>query len=674
MTLRPLLISTACVVVCVACGAETLPINEFGERVIIQVRPDVASAAVTPLLTVEQAGVLASEKKVVRNAFPWLKVTDELNELPMLIVVGADTLTLEALRAHPLVVDAWPETLSETQDLESFRLIQQPAALDAGFSGNGASVAVLDTGLDYRSSEFGTCSAPGAAGCAVAFVRDFAPDDAALDANGHGTNVAGIVRGMAPRARVIGLDVFNGSGASSADIISAMNWVIANRATYNIVAMNLSLGGGRSTTTCPTDVFATPVASARAAGVLSVIASGNNASTTAISSPACAPEAISVGAVYDSAGTGLQSSVCTDRSSASDQVACFSNSAAFLSLVAPGTFVTAAGITMTGTSQATPHVAGAVALLASRFPNDTASTRASRLLSGATMVRDARNGITRPRLTLGAGFGACSIGLDKTLVSFPAGGGAGVITVRPSATNCTWSVTGLPTWVSSSISGQALTLTASANTTTTTRTATAQLAGVTFQLSQAADVTPPTGTVTAPRFTRTTSVAVTLSATDPSGVTSMCLSTGTTCTTFVAYTTSATVTAPAGDGVKTISAWFRDARGNTTAAAVKATTTLDATAPTNGALTGTAAAGTLTLRWSGFADPTSGLASYKLVRSTSSTTDAPASCSSGTVVSTGTALTASLSVASKTTARFRVCATDTAGNVSTGATLTFTMP
>ncbi len=673
MTLRLPLAVSAVVVFCAACGPETIPVNELGDRVIVQLRGDSSSAAASPILTVDEPGVLAAEKLTVQRAFPSLFVTDELRELPMLILAGADAPTLDALRAHPLVVDAWAEQRFETQDLESFGLVQQPQALAAGFSGTGASVAVLDTGLDYRKTEFGTCSAPGAAGCSVAFVRDFAPNDLALDANGHGTNVAGIIHGMAPGARVLGLDVFNGSGASSADIVSAINWVIANRAAYNIVAMNLSLGGGSSTTTCPGDVFATPVASARAAGVLSVIASGNNAFTNAISSPACVPEAISVGAVYDSSVGRLSTSVCTDTSSAADKVACFSNSASFVSLLAPGVFVTAGGWSMSGTSQATPHVAGAVALLAARFPTDTASTRASRLLSGATLVRDARNGVTRPRLTLGSKFGACTIALDKTTLALPAGGGSGSITVKPSATACTWSLTGLPSWLSSSVSGQVLTLTVTANPGTTARDATVQLAGVTVKVSQAADTTAPTGTITTPRFTRTTAVTVTLSATDPSGVISMCLSTGTTCTTFVAFSTSKAVTVPAGDGVKTISVWFRDARGNTTAA-IKGTTTLDTTLPTNGSLTGTASAGTLSLRWSGFSDALSGLASYKVVRSTSATVEAPVNCSSGTVVYSGTLLTTSLALATKTTARFRVCAVDTAGNVSAGSTLTFTMP
>jgi subtilisin family serine protease len=664
---------SAVVVLCVACGPETIPVNELGDRVIVQLRSDWSAAAASPILTLGEPGVLTTEKLAVQRAFPSLRVTDELRELPMLVLAGADALTLEALRGHPLVDGVWAEQPYETQDVESFRLVQQPQALAAGFSGTGTSVAVLDTGLDYLKSDFGTCSAPGAAGCSVAFVRDFAPDDRALDANGHGTNVAGIIRGMAPGARLLGLDVFNGSGASSADIVSAINWVIANRATYNIVAMNLSLGGGSSTTTCPGDVFAAPVASARAAGVLSVIASGNNAFTNAISSPACVPEGLSVGAVYDAPGGGLSTSVCRDASSAADQVACFSNSASFVSLLAPGVFVSAAGWSMSGTSQATPHVAGAVALLASRFPTDSASTRASRLLSGAALVRDARNGITRPRLTLGSSFGACSISLDKTTLALPAAGGRGTITVRPSASTCTWSLTGLPAWLSSSISGQVLTLTVPANPGTTAREATVQLAGVTLKVSQVPDTTAPMGTITAPGFTPTPSVRVSLSATDPSGVSAMCLSTGTTCTAFGPYSTSGTVLVPSGDGLKTISVWFRDARGNTTSA-ITARTTLDTARPSNGSLTGTASAGTLTLRWSGFFDALSGIASYKVVRSTSATVDAPVNCTSGTVQYSGTLLTTSLALPAKTTARFRVCAIDKAGHVSSGSALTFTMP
>jgi Subtilase family len=671
-------LSAVCLVVAMwSCGPEAIAVNDLPDRVVIELRPSTDSLVTAPVLpATTAAGTLGAEKAAVRAAFPDLVVTDELDSLPMLIVHVPTHALLDALARHPLVVQTWPEEVLSLNDAQSFPLIGQPAAFDAGLRGTGATVAVLDTGLDYRKPDFGSCASPGAAGCAVALVRDFAPDDGQLDDNGHGTNVSGIVVGVAPGARVIGLDVFTGGGASSADIISAINWVIANRATYNIVAINMSLGGGSSTTPCATDVFATPVAAARAAGVLSAIASGNNGLTSAISSPGCVPEAISVGAVYDSALGGLSYSTCSDATTAADKVTCFSNSASFLSILAPGALITAGGTTMAGTSQASPHVAGAIAVLAAKFPTDSPSKRASRLLSGATSIRDPRNGVTRPRLTLGANAGACSVTVSPETAAFSSSGGALSFAVTTSGAACGWSTLGLPAWVTANATSGAtsatFTLSAPVNT-GVARTATVQVAGVTLKLSQAADTTPPTGTVTVARYTKVASVTLTLAASDPSGVGAMCLSTTTSCATFVAYAGTASLTLPSGDGQKTVYAWFRDARGNTSTQPVTAITSLDATAPTNGAVTATASPLSIKLAWSGFADATSGVAKYRVVQSTT-TTDAPVSCTAGTILTEGPATSLTLPTPAKTTRRFRVCAIDNAGNVSTGATAIATTP
>ncbi len=75
-------------------------------------------------------------------------------------------------------------------------------------------------------------------GCLVACARDFAPEDGQLDAHGHGTNVSGIVVGVAPNTRIAALDVFTGNSAWSNHIIDAINWCIANQAAYNIAASN----------------------------------------------------------------------------------------------------------------------------------------------------------------------------------------------------------------------------------------------------------------------------------------------------------------------------------------------------------------------------------------------------------------------------------------------------
>ncbi|HEX3761737.1 MAG TPA: S8 family serine peptidase, partial [Kofleriaceae bacterium] len=258
-------------------------------------------------------------------------VEADWDQLP-LIQVRASTLdTALAMIDRDEVAAAYEIERYQLADAESFPLIGQPAAIAAGKTGAGASVAVLDTGTDYTRADFGSCTAPGVpAGCRVAYAHDFAADDSVRDASGHGTNVAGIIAGLAPGAKLLALDVFTGEAAYSTDIISAINWSVANKQAYNIAALNLSLGGGSSSTPCTSDAIGVALGTARAAGIAPVVASGNNGFTGALSSPACAPAAISVGAVYDTALGGIGYGSCSDSTTAADQITCFSNSASFL--------------------------------------------------------------------------------------------------------------------------------------------------------------------------------------------------------------------------------------------------------------------------------------------------------------------------------------------------------
>ncbi len=108
-----------------------------------------------------------------------------------------------------------------------------------------------------------------------------------------------------------------------------MNTAISLRATYNIVAMNLSLGdGGSNATQCAGSVFRNAVNSAFNAGILTVVAAGNSGSKTGLSDPACVANAVSVGAVYDASygsfswlASSAPGGVCTDTS-APDKVTC----------------------------------------------------------------------------------------------------------------------------------------------------------------------------------------------------------------------------------------------------------------------------------------------------------------------------------------------------------------
>jgi subtilisin family serine protease len=361
----------------------------------------------------------AKERLLGRMTKHRLVALDRYSHLPALHLVVDDDATLEELAADPQVLRIVPNDVVELSEAvpANLSLIKQPEAAAAGKLGAGATVAVLDTGTDYKRAPF-NCNAAGEAGCKVVYAGDFAPEDNALDANGHGTNVSGIVLAVAPGAQIAALDVFNGDSGWTSDILKAINWTIQNRAKYNIVALNLSLGGGSFTSACPTDPLAIAVDSARAAGILSAVASGNGGLTNAVSSPACGASAISVGAVHAANVGGLKWPVCADPTTAADKVACFSNSISFLTILAPGVMINAAGATMTGTSQASPHVAGAIAVLRAAFPTETPDAIVKRLTSSGVPVTDTRNNVVTPRLDLAA---ALSAPTAKTIAPGPTG-------------------------------------------------------------------------------------------------------------------------------------------------------------------------------------------------------------------------------------------------------------
>ncbi|MGB4765929.1 MAG: S8 family serine peptidase [Rugosibacter sp.] len=283
---------------------------------------------------------------------------------------------------------------------QSLPLVGQPTVAGAGETGSGATVAVIDNGINYTRPEFGSCTAPGVpASCRV--VASVELGTGSSD-NNHGTNVSAIVLGVAPGARIAMLNAFSGTSAYFSDVIDGINWAITNQAAYNIVAINMSLGDGKKyTASCGNgNAFSTPVTNARNVGITVVAASGNEGFTDGIAKPACTPGVVSVGAVYDANVGGLNWGLCTDSTTMADNVACFSNSASFLTLLAPGALIVAGGFTMGGTSQASPHVAGAVAVLRATFPDETLNQTLMRFTSKGKPVTDPRNGIVFPRLNL----------------------------------------------------------------------------------------------------------------------------------------------------------------------------------------------------------------------------------------------------------------------------------
>ncbi|EAU82213.1 serine protease [Coprinopsis cinerea okayama7 len=225
-------------------------------------------------------------------------------------------------------------------------------------AGAGVDIYVVDTGVQTSHSDFG-----GRARWGVSYVSE------STDGNGHGTHCAGTAAGtrfgVAKRANIIAVQVLNrsGSGATSG-IVSGLQWVLNQaRASGRPSVVSMSLGGGASTATD------NAVAQLTAAGIHVVVAAGNSNVNAANTSPARAPSAITVAA-----------------STIADAKASYSNYGAVIDVWAPGSNILSAWIgsntatnNISGTSMATPHVAGVVAYLIGRDGNISPAAMATKI-------------------------------------------------------------------------------------------------------------------------------------------------------------------------------------------------------------------------------------------------------------------------------------------------------
>jgi aqualysin 1 len=233
-------------------------------------------------------------------------------------------------------------------------------------TGSGVNAYIIDTGIRTTHTQFG-----GRASVAFDAVGD---GRNGIDCNGHGTHVSGTVGGttygVAKAVRLFAVRVLSCSGSgSTSGVIAGVDWVTAHHISPAVA--NMSLGGGVST------ALDTAVRNSIASGVTYAIAAGNSNANASTSSPARVSEAITVG-----------SSTINDARSS------FSNVGSVVDIFAPGSSITSAWSTsntatntISGTSMATPHVAG----VAARFlqNNRTASPAAVRnaIVNAASLNR-----------------------------------------------------------------------------------------------------------------------------------------------------------------------------------------------------------------------------------------------------------------------------------------------
>jgi subtilisin family serine protease len=252
-------------------------------------------------------------------------------------------------------------------------------------TGAGVHVYIVDTGINAAHKEF-----TGRLGDGYDAIDGGAPDDC----DGHGTHVAGIVGGasvgVAKGVTLHGVRVLgcNGQGTDST-VIAGIDWVTAHRQAPTVI--NMSLGGEAS------DALDLALRGSIAAGIVNVVAAGNNTQNACLESPSREPLAITVGATGDA-----------------DRLAWFSNFGSCLDLFAPGlnirsAYINAAGAgsevyeTLSGTSMAAPHVAGAAALYLETAPLASPAAVATALLNAATRGIVVDPGAGSPNLLLYTG-------------------------------------------------------------------------------------------------------------------------------------------------------------------------------------------------------------------------------------------------------------------------------
>ncbi len=255
-------------------------------------------------------------------------------------------------------------------------------------------VAVIDTGADLTHPDLNIYRA-GAKNCSIGAVN-------ANDLHGHGTHVSGTVGaidngngvvGMAPGARIWPVKVLTDAGTGlNSDVICGIDYVTANASKIEVANMSLG-GGGTDDGNCGNtngDAMHKAICKSVAAGITYVVAAGNDSEDAKNSTPAAYDEVITVSALADFNGKPGGGAPSTCRSDVDDTFADFSNYGADVDIIAPGVCINSTWMlggynTISGTSMASPHVAGAAALYKANNPGASPAAVKTALQNAGTL-------------------------------------------------------------------------------------------------------------------------------------------------------------------------------------------------------------------------------------------------------------------------------------------------
>ena len=406
--------------------------------------PPSEAAAPDRVRVVVQMRSIAAADRVVTLAGPGSVEVRRMRQLPY-IVLEVPPQAIAGLENSPLVEQVDVDVADPPTLASSVPVINGDDMQLLGHTGAGATVAILDTGVDADHPFFGSriisqyCSSSATGPNQVSLCPNGLGTDTNANVDGlpaclnggvqlcsHGTHVAGIAagsratdpasapgNGVAPGANIIAIQVFTRFNDASSCLPGAAPCVLSYLSdqiagldrlavlrnanpSWNIAAANMSLGGGSFATACDGDSRKAAIDTLLGLGVATVIASGNSGFLNSVGAPGCISSAFTVGSTTDA-----------------DAVSSFSNRGGLLDVFAPGSSIDSSVpnnsyANFQGTSMATPHVAGALAMFRAARPATSITTLMNDLRTTGVPITYS-NGITNvttPRIDVLGAFSA----------------------------------------------------------------------------------------------------------------------------------------------------------------------------------------------------------------------------------------------------------------------------